>query len=177
MPQNLLDDQSTLVQVMAWGCQATSHYLSQCWPRSLLPHGITRWQWVTIRPPKVSKLQHWEWISLSHSKYLTGTLPALLPRRRLPKFREFWCQNVLPLDELGNHPPVGIVCICCEYTDVRFGFLLVLALQVIVDIQTDGGRLGCRCRDQTQNRINKSSLRQRHILVSHQCKIGPLYFQ
>ena len=26
------DDQSTLVQVMAWCRQATSHYLSQCWP-------------------------------------------------------------------------------------------------------------------------------------------------
>ena len=27
------DDKSTLVQVMAWCWQATSHYLSQCWPR------------------------------------------------------------------------------------------------------------------------------------------------
>ena len=35
---------STLVQVMAW-CQATSHYLSQCWPRSLSPYDITRPQW------------------------------------------------------------------------------------------------------------------------------------
>ena len=36
------DDQSTLVQVMAWCRQATSHYLSQCWPKSLSPYGITR---------------------------------------------------------------------------------------------------------------------------------------
>ena len=40
------DDQSTLVKVMAWCRQATSHYLSQCWPRSLSPYGITRLQWV-----------------------------------------------------------------------------------------------------------------------------------
>ena len=40
------DDQSTLVQVMAWCCQATSHYLSQCWLRSLSPYGVTRPQWV-----------------------------------------------------------------------------------------------------------------------------------
>ena len=40
------DDQSTLVQVMAWCHQATSHYLSQCWPRSLSPYGVTRPQWV-----------------------------------------------------------------------------------------------------------------------------------
>ena len=31
MPENPTDDKSTLVQVMAWCHQATSHYLSQCW--------------------------------------------------------------------------------------------------------------------------------------------------
>ena len=31
------DYKSTLVQVMAWCCQATSHHLSQCWPRSMSP--------------------------------------------------------------------------------------------------------------------------------------------
>ena len=35
-------EQSTLVQVMAWGRQATSHYLSQCWHRSMSPYGVTR---------------------------------------------------------------------------------------------------------------------------------------
>ena len=33
---------STLVQVMAWCHQATSHYPSQCWPRSLSPYNITK---------------------------------------------------------------------------------------------------------------------------------------
>ena len=33
---------------MAWCCQATSHYLSQCWPRSLSPYGITRPQRVNF---------------------------------------------------------------------------------------------------------------------------------
>ena len=46
MPRDLTDDKSTLVQVMAWCRQATSHYLSQCWPSSMLPYGITRPQWV-----------------------------------------------------------------------------------------------------------------------------------
>ena len=45
MPLDLTDDKSTLVQVMAWCRQATSHYLSQCWPRSLSLYGITRPQW------------------------------------------------------------------------------------------------------------------------------------
>ena len=48
MSLDLTDDQSTLVQVMAWCHQATSHYLSQCWPRSLSPYGVTRPQWVNI---------------------------------------------------------------------------------------------------------------------------------
>ena len=46
MPQDLTDDKSTLVQVIAWCRQATSHYLSQCWPRSMSPNGVTRPQWV-----------------------------------------------------------------------------------------------------------------------------------
>ena len=46
MSLDLTDDKSTLVQVMAWCHQATSHYMSQCWLRSLSPYGITRPEWV-----------------------------------------------------------------------------------------------------------------------------------
>ena len=46
MPLDLTDDKSTVVQVMAWCRQATNHYLSQCWPRSISPNGVTRPQWV-----------------------------------------------------------------------------------------------------------------------------------
>ena len=46
MSQDLTDDKSTLVQVMAWCRQATSHYLSQCWLSSLSPYGVARPQWV-----------------------------------------------------------------------------------------------------------------------------------
>ena len=46
MPQDLTDDKSTLVQVMAWCRLATSHYLNQCWPRFPMPYGVTRPQWV-----------------------------------------------------------------------------------------------------------------------------------
>ena len=46
MPQHLTEHKSTLVQVMAWCRQAPSHYLSQCWPRSLSPYDVTRPQWV-----------------------------------------------------------------------------------------------------------------------------------
>ena len=37
--------ESTLVQAMAWCRQATSHYMSQCWPRSLSSYGVTKPQW------------------------------------------------------------------------------------------------------------------------------------
>ena len=46
MPLDLTHDKSTLFQVMAWCRQATSHYLSQCWPRFMSPFGVTRPQWV-----------------------------------------------------------------------------------------------------------------------------------
>ena len=46
MSMDLIDDKSTLVQVMAWCRQEASHYLSQCWPRSMMPCGVTRPQWV-----------------------------------------------------------------------------------------------------------------------------------
>ena len=51
MSLDFTDDQSTLVQVMAWCRQATSHYLSQCWPRSMLQmaslglNELTYWGW------------------------------------------------------------------------------------------------------------------------------------
>ena len=46
MPLDLTNDKSTLIQVMAWCRQATSHYLSQYCPRSMSPNGVTRPQWV-----------------------------------------------------------------------------------------------------------------------------------
>ena len=33
---------------MAWCRQAASHYLGQCWPRSVSPYGVTRPQWVKV---------------------------------------------------------------------------------------------------------------------------------
>ena len=46
MLRDLTDDKSSLIQVMAWCHQATRHYLSHCWPRSMSPYGVTRPQWV-----------------------------------------------------------------------------------------------------------------------------------
>ena len=49
-PHWWLLNNSTLVQVMAWCRQATSHYLTLPWPRSMSSYGIARPQWVnTLR--------------------------------------------------------------------------------------------------------------------------------
>ena len=41
---NLINEKSTLVQVMAWYRQATSYYLSQYCPRSMSPYGVTNYK-------------------------------------------------------------------------------------------------------------------------------------
>ena len=76
MPLDLADGKSTLVQVMAWCRQATSHYMSQCWPRSLWPYGIIRPQWVKIREKEKELPACQTGMSLgSHSwGYCPGTL-------------------------------------------------------------------------------------------------------
>ena len=48
IPRDFTDDKSTLVQVMAWCHQASSHYLNHCWPSSVPPYGITGPQWVKL---------------------------------------------------------------------------------------------------------------------------------
>ena len=51
MSLDITDDKSALVQVMAWCRQAKSHYLSQCWPRSMSSYSVTRPQWVNMYEP------------------------------------------------------------------------------------------------------------------------------
>ena len=49
MSPDLTDDKSTLVQVMAWCRQATSHYMNQCWPISVSSYAVTKPQRVNIK--------------------------------------------------------------------------------------------------------------------------------
>ena len=46
MPEDLPNKKSTLVHVMVWCHQATSHNLSQCRPRFMSSYSITKPQWV-----------------------------------------------------------------------------------------------------------------------------------
>ena len=60
MSLDLSHDKSTLFQVMAWCRQATSHYLSQCWLRSMLPYGVIRLQYVNKLRPGQNGRQHFQ---------------------------------------------------------------------------------------------------------------------
>ena len=79
----LTDDKSTLVQVMALYHQATSHHLSQCWPRSVSLYSVTRPQWVNASSgtsPLVRLLYfgdvHSLWPSNTICQYTSGSTMA-----------------------------------------------------------------------------------------------------
>ena len=79
---DLTDDKLTLVQVMAWCRQATSHYLSPCWSRFLSPYDVTRPQWVNqeisfqFHPPLMYRSQQ---ITLgNHSEDSTWSIDSWL---------------------------------------------------------------------------------------------------
>ena len=76
MSLDLIEDKSTLVQVMAWCRQATSHYLSQCWPRSMSLYGISRPQWVNIKIPSYQhRDSHYKGKTVSPPSYLNNGTP------------------------------------------------------------------------------------------------------
>ena len=95
---DLTDEKSTLVQVMAWCCQATSHYLSQCWLRSMLPYGVTRPQWINSYGPETRVFeelpghqQPWYWLyrinwSLFYMRKVLG-YPCHLDVEKLYKWK------------------------------------------------------------------------------------------
>ena len=81
MPLDLADDKSTLVQVMAWCCQTTSHYLSQCWPRFMSPYGVTRPQWVNDRAVQATVTNQWHFEIVRNHYHLSRVvkLPWIFP--------------------------------------------------------------------------------------------------
>ena len=50
MLENLSDEKSVLVQIIAWCRLVPSHYLYRWWPRSQSPHDVTMPQWVKWEP-------------------------------------------------------------------------------------------------------------------------------
>ena len=83
---NLTDDRLTLFQVIAWYHQAESHYMNQCWPRSMSPYDVIRPQWdnATVVSPL---LKYWRQHNLALSHCYDLYLNSLWPSDAI------WCQR------------------------------------------------------------------------------------
>ena len=114
MPLDLTDDKSTLVQVMAWCHQATSHYLSQCWPRSLLPYDVTRPQWVKAQ--LWSPLTSGQNTNYSQNIFYRTTFFLQNTHKRPSMTCPSWQQNM----ECPLWIPSMISCICHCHSSVLY---------------------------------------------------------
>ena len=109
MSPDLTNAWSTLVPVMVWCRQATSHFLGQCCPRSISPHGVTVLQWVNFKilfqqdmysslPKKIRPLPH---LGRGTPYCLMDLVNPLRPRRNRRYFADdifkciFSIKNVL----------------------------------------------------------------------------------
>ena len=88
MSTGFIDDKSTLVQVMAWCRQATSHYLSHCWFRPIMPYGITWPQWV---------IHKWCFNGLDQHCFMNGLLSDSI--KLLPDQMQIYQQN--PMEHIS----------------------------------------------------------------------------
>ena len=106
MPQDLTDEKSTLVQVMAWCRQAPSHYLNQCWPRSPTPYDVTRPQWVKMW----AQLQHfWCYLCIyGLSKHTFGMESMLCCPGQQAYCPAAGCLDTLRRRQNGRHFPDDI---------------------------------------------------------------------
>ena len=113
MSLDLTDDKSPLAQVMVWCHQTTSHYLSQCWPRSISPYGIIRLQWVNKKKEIIpcSPPAEYIWgVSWDMSTDRTETMRQI----EVPNFNGYINprQANLPLQELANLGLTWVFFIC-----------------------------------------------------------------
>ena len=105
---NLGNVKSTLIQVMAWCRQATSHCLNQCWPRSLTSYGVTRPQWVnSLSSTTISKTTKQITSIHSYSCFLSSwlTIAKSLPDLSYSFFFYFFVTifmpSIFPLHSFG----------------------------------------------------------------------------
>ena len=106
MSLGLTDDKSTMVQLMAWCHQATSHYLSQCWSRSMSPYGHNEYKLQGNSPWQVMwcnqkniiyllqrYLKNWLqpvlWMRVSSSLQVGYHLNCILHKKVRPQFSYF----------------------------------------------------------------------------------------
>ena len=96
---------SSLVQVMAWCCEVTSHYLNQHWRRSLTSYGITRAQWVNRLPHFPKQFPHspsFCWMIQSHRVGHGQHLNSLAPGGFENIFQNVFFKLISWIDTLSN---------------------------------------------------------------------------
>ena len=98
IPQNTFDTKSTLVLVMAWCRQVTSHYLSQCWPRSVSLYGITKPQWINATADFAGKsaltqVMTWHWTDTKPLPEPMMTISLMRNMLRM-NYRMFWALKI-----------------------------------------------------------------------------------
>ena len=125
MPMDLTDGKSTLVQVMAWCHQVTSYYLSQCWPRSLLPYGVIRPQWVNSLLPG-DAIWHWpNWFDQILRSFTH--VNSLAPGRFQRKFRKVILQLILVIDGWSISCKIVLKWMPMDLTDGKSTLVQVMA--------------------------------------------------
>ena len=100
-----IDDRSTMVQVMAWYRQATSH-LSQCWPRSMSPYASQGYNELNIMALTLWGLHNKINNSNKHNTFWTRHWYRI-------SFQLQWRHN--GHDSISNHQPHH--CLLNRYSD------------------------------------------------------------
>ena len=82
-------DKSALAHVMAYCHQATSHYVSQCWPRSVWSNGVTKPQWDYYYSTGVQIVS----CTLSDDSVLSESTGLFNPVLCVSQWNLFWQKN------------------------------------------------------------------------------------
>ena len=134
---DLTDDKSTLIQVMAWCRQATSHYLSQCWPRYLSPYGVTRPQWVN---------------TVQYNQFSPKCTPEFSCRARYEEsLVSLWAENLTKGLNLLLH--------CCMQYSVNIYQLIVACWYVVIDTGSKNGWFPVQHQAIAWTDVNRPSIR------------------
>ena len=145
MSLDFTDDQSTLVQVMAWCRQATSHYLSQCWPRSLvsLGHNELTMFGVTLHGVTASSVRR---------------IPEHAPRNTIVSFFDFvaWLAELIKVaqamavDVLFAKQLIGLLMSLSKRTVKPWQMITLLAPPVAQCVNADASIPTSQCHSQEQ---------------------------
>ena len=86
---------------MGWCRQATSHYLNQCWPRSLPPYVVTRPQWVNTNEWKILASRGAA-VTIKWCPFCTDTI-FRIHQQQIPQSqsRTSWCSHTSTSNKLS----------------------------------------------------------------------------